>query len=145
MTRGGYRIGSGRKKGSIPWNKGLKGYNQGHPNYRLNPPWNKGKGTKSSKNELLRKNKEFMIWRRAVFERDNYTCQRCGLRSKAGQRIIIHPHHIKELAKFPEFAFEINNGITLCSECHQEIHWKTKLLLTNQTAQKLNELIQPGV
>lgn len=55
-------------------------------------------------------------WRKAVFERDNYTCQQCG---KKGD---IHAHHIKPLAKFPDLALDVDNGLTLCVTCHESLH-----------------------
>lgn len=58
--------------------------------------------------------KEYKQWRLAVFERDSYKCQVCGLVGG-----YITAHHIKSFAHFPELRFEINNGITLCEECHK--------------------------
>lgn len=78
-------------------------------------PWNLGKGTKSSKNELTRKCKQARLWRKAVFERDDYTCQECGQRGGD-----LHAHHIKPFAYFPELRFAIDNGATLCVKCHKQ-------------------------
>ena len=63
-------------------------------------------------NKKLRSTKEYREWRKAVFERDNYTCQECGSIEH------LEAHHIKEVSKFPELVYEINNGLTLCHECH---------------------------
>lgn len=52
-------------------------------------------------------------WRRKVFERDNYTCQKCFI--KGG---ILQAHHIKPWAKYPELRHELSNGITVCKKCH---------------------------
>lgn len=57
---------------------------------------------------------QFKEWRKAVFERDNYTCQRCGLRGGK-----LEPHHIFRFAYFPEFRFSVSNGMVLCQDCHQ--------------------------
>lgn len=64
-------------------------------------------------NKQIRKSFEYSIWRKSVFERDNYTCVFCGKRG--GE---IHPDHIKQFAYHPELRFEINNGRTLCRACH---------------------------
>lgn len=62
----------------------------------------------------IRKSIEYKIWREAVFARDNWTCKECGRRGS----IKINAHHIKPFAKFPELRFNVDNGKTLCVECH---------------------------
>jgi hypothetical protein len=70
-------------------------------------------------------------WIRNVFERDHYTCQRCGGR---GGRLRAH-HRIKFsdiIAQFSIHSIEESykcslltdpdNGICLCTECHQWVH-----------------------
>ena len=87
----------GFQKGQKPWN------------YRGITPLNK----------LLRSKSMWKIWREAVFLRDNFTCQNKNCEScnnKVG--IMLHPHHIKPLSKFPELVFRIDNGITYCAEYH---------------------------
>ena len=56
-------------------------------------------------------------WRKAVYERDNYTCRMCG---KSGVRL--NAHHIKSWKRFPAFRYDINNGVTLCEKCHKAYH-----------------------
>ena len=77
-----------------------------------------GKILISDKNKLIRCSKDFKVWRSAVFQRDNWTCQECGNRSKKNNYIRIEAHHIKPFALFPEFRFSVDNGITLCKKCH---------------------------
>lgn len=43
MSKGGYRPNSGRKKGSIPWNKGIHSGNHGNGFRKGMKAWNKGK------------------------------------------------------------------------------------------------------
>lgn len=72
-------------------------------------------GGKSSQSKILRDRVEYKEWRTAVFTRDNWTCQTCGVRGVA-----LQAHHIKPFAYFPELIFDINNGVTLCIECHKQ-------------------------
>lgn len=55
-------------------------------------------------------------WSMAVRERDGHRCQRCGANGN------LHAHHVKPRAMFPELALELDNGLTLCKECHIEEH-----------------------
>jgi 5-methylcytosine-specific restriction endonuclease McrA len=57
-------------------------------------------------------------WRKKIYERDNYTCQICNDRSKRGHPVILNAHHIKSFAEYPEERYDINNGMTLCRDCH---------------------------
>jgi 5-methylcytosine-specific restriction endonuclease McrA len=81
-------------------------------------------GGKTSEAKLIRRSAAWGKWRKAVFERDNYTCQHCGARSEKGKPVELHPHHIKQFAHFPELRFEISNGLTLCQPCHKKVHSK---------------------
>lgn len=79
------------------------------------------KGGKSPINRRLRAGKKWKVWREAIFKRDDYTCKNCG--EKGG---LLHPHHIKKFADFPDLRFDINNGITLCITCHKDTHKNEK-------------------
>lgn len=57
---------------------------------------------------------EYKNWRKAVFKRDDFACVDCGYRG------YITAHHIKSFAYFPESRYDINNGKTLCEECHKK-------------------------
>jgi len=57
---------------------------------------------------------KFRKLRRQVLERDGYTCAMCG----SSKKLIIH--HITPMKEDPELklAYDTNNLITLCSDCH---------------------------
>ena len=58
-------------------------------------------------------------WRLAVFTRDNWTCFGCGKYLKDGDKRNIQPHHCIAKETYPEFMYEVCNGITLCYYCHK--------------------------
>ena len=82
-----------------------------------NPNW---KGGITPENKAIRGSNEYQRWRQSVFKKDNWTCQECGKRSKKNQYLAIHAHHVKPFAVFPDLRFSIDNGQTLCVECHSE-------------------------
>ena len=55
-----------------------------------------------------------------VFRRDRYACRDCG--DAAGGNL--RAHHEKPLAEFPELAYDVDNGVTLCHPCHELRHYK---------------------
>ena len=80
------------------------------------------KGGRTPILKLLRNSLKYKIWRLKVFERDNFMCQGCGKRSKKGEQVYLVVHHIKSFAKYPKLRFDVDNGITLCKDCHSLIH-----------------------
>jgi len=105
--------------------------------YRLSKtPWNKGKqhsairgekhyawkGGIGSERHTLMRQIEYVLWRTAVFERDNYTCQICR---KKGEKL--HADHIKSWSDYPELRYAIDNGRTLCFACHYEVTFGHKI------------------
>lgn len=105
----------------ISWNKGKKGlqtaWNKGIKNPALsgenNPNW---KGGITQENNKIRSSMEYKQWRMAVFQRDHFTCQHCF--KKGG--ITLHADHIKQFAYYPELRLDVNNGRTLCVDCHRK-------------------------
>lgn len=80
------------------------------------PNW---RGGISSENERQRKQMRYKRWREAVFKRDSYRCQLCGARTKKGKRVELHADHIKQFALYPDLRFDVDNGRTLCVNCHK--------------------------
>lgn len=78
---------------------------------------NKGKTSESIK---IRSSIQYNQWRTSVFKRDNYTCTNCNISSKCGFSVILNAHHIKSFALYPNLRLDINNGITLCENCHKK-------------------------
>jgi transcription elongation factor Elf1 len=94
------------------------------------PMW---KGGITEENHLARGSVEFKEWRKAVFERDKYTCQECG-----DTKSYLHPHHIKEFAIYKELRYEVNNGLTLCKTCHLRLHGLLKEVMPGAVKQTDN-------
>ncbi len=82
-----------------------------------NPNW---RGGITAENKRIRNSQEFISWRNAVFDRDNFTCRKCGAKSTKGKYTRIEAHHILPFASHPESRFDIENGITLCKKCHSK-------------------------
>lgn len=57
-------------------------------------------------------------WRKRVFERDEYQCRRC----KCADPRVLTAHHVKPRNRNPGLAFDIENGLTLCENCHKIEH-----------------------
>ena len=111
------------KKGNIPWIKGLKGIGAGAKSHL----W---KGGITKLTDVFKTTLEYKTWRKAVFERDNYTCVWCGdNRGNNLQSDHIKPRwlifkennltDIKSVIKCKEL-WDINNGRTLCKDCHKK-------------------------
>lgn len=90
--------------------------------YDVTKHWNY-KGGITPINAKIRNSVEYKLWREAVLKRDNYTCVWCG---KVGgwskeekRQIKLQTDHIKPFALFPELRFAIDNGRTLCEDCHR--------------------------
>jgi len=61
-----------------------------------------------------------MNWKRTVQKRDKI-CQVCGTDKN------LNAHHILHRKHYPKLALNVNNGIILCNEHHNETHgWRLK-------------------
>ena len=112
-----YRNSGQFKKGFKSWNKGKTYLEDNRIAHKDRCPFWKGGKTQEERKVVL-----YRIWRNKVFERDNYICQKCNQR---GGRL--NAHHIKKWSKYLELRFDINNGLTLCRDCHKLTdNWGTK-------------------
>lgn len=97
------------------------GMNTGESNHN----W---KGGYSLIDKSIRSMVENKEWRTNVFIRDKWTCQTCSIRG-----VYVTAHHIKSFSKIIKEhkiktreearrcseLWDINNGVTLCEECHK--------------------------
>ena len=74
-------------------------------------------------------------WRQIVLEKDNYTCQECGNTEEK-----LQAHHIKPKCSHPELKLEIENGKTLCRNCHENLNRQEQLMLRKTIADKRSQI-----
>lgn len=73
-----------------------------------------GKPKKADQRPKHNGDHHYSDWRKAVFERDDFTCQRCHQRGGT-----LQAHRIHSWSKFPALRYDIENGVTLCVACHK--------------------------
>lgn len=116
----------GKKTGIKPWlgkkrseetKKKISQSKIGKPNYKRrgenHPFW---RGGVTPINQKIRTSLEYKLWRKTIFERDNYQCIWGG--KVHGNNL--NADHIKPFSLYPELRFSIDNGRTLCAECHKK-------------------------
>ncbi len=88
-------------------------FNRGknHPNY-LSPELRK-----TDESKIWRRRIEYKEWRKSVYEKYDYTCQKCKIRGGT-----LHPHHIENFSSCIEKRFDVENGIVFCVSCHSIFH-----------------------
>ena len=82
---------------------------------------------------IERKGYKYNEWALKVKERDNFTCQHCGI--KEIDRL--QSHHIVPWENSQELRFEINNGLTLCRVCHTKEDRRIKPIISWNKGKKL--------
>lgn len=65
-------------------------------------------------------------WRALVLRRDKYLCRECARYGKRTEAT--HAHHILARREYPELAYDLNNGVALCTKCHTAIELKIRTL-----------------
>jgi len=97
-------------KGTTPYNKGKKST---IPKERH---WN-WQGGITKENHGIRTSIEYEQWRLGVFQRDKFICQKTG---QIGGKLVAH--HIIPFHSSKKLRLDVNNGITLTEEAHDEFH-----------------------
>lgn len=59
----------------------------------------------------------FIRWAASVKKRDYFTCQICERRG-----VELNAHHVNSWDMFPDERYDLDNGITLCTNCHHRFH-----------------------
>jgi len=89
------------------------------------PPVLRGKNHPRWKGGISKINRgqdyKYCQWRKDVLYRDRFKCQKCGI---IGGKL--QSHHIKRWVDSVELRYEINNGITYCTDCHMQLHGLAK-------------------
>jgi hypothetical protein len=82
------------------------------------PHWNSDLTDKERQTQ--RNYPEYTEWRKAVYKRDNYTCQICG--NNTGGNLVAH--HLESYRSNPKLRTTLSNGATTCENCHLDFHHK---------------------
>ena len=117
--------------GKIPWIKGKK-HSAETIKKMSGANCHFWKGGITPINKQIRNSEEYKLWRTSIFIRDKKTCIWCGSKKE------IQADHIKPFALYPELRFAIDNGRTLCHECHKKTDtYGWKLLNTPEIKAKI--------
>jgi thymidylate synthase (FAD) len=123
------KLNKAKSGGQNPWNRGLKNA------YRLNLTPAQRQARRDRTRQTTRRGETSNFWKGGVtperitigawtrtiapqvHEKWNYVCQRCGV--QGGQ---LHAHHLLPVYSHPEKAYEFENLVSVCRNCHQQIH-----------------------
>ncbi len=99
--------------------------------YGTEPSRNRLRWEESEAAQTIRTLPPYKAWRKAVLQRDDYTCQQCGTRGGT-----LHVHHLRSFAEMLaeyrpitleaahsyDALWDVDNGLTLCDTCHWDAH-----------------------
>jgi hypothetical protein len=91
--------------------KHFQEYNRGANNYSYN------KNLSDDDREKGRTSWEYKLWIKAIYERFDGACILCGDRRN------IVAHHLYSYAEYPEKRLDIDNGVVLCRDHHNQFHF----------------------
>lgn len=136
---------SAKMKGRIPWNKGKSWSEETrvkHMAYRQTAEYRqrlsdlqKGEKAHNWQGGITKMDERLRGWqwrelRRKVYERDKWTCQKCGVhctnkrQAKNSPTARIQAHHI--VARRDGGLDEMDNLVTLCMSCHMKREWENR-------------------
>jgi hypothetical protein len=73
--------------------------------------------TDEIRERYARKTTQYNEWRKAVYEKDGYTCRKCGRVGKT-----LEAHHLYGFHEHQALRYDVNNGVTMCKRCHIDFH-----------------------
>lgn len=79
--------------------------------------------------------------RKKVYQRDNYTCQNCGATGGPHGNTELHAHHV--VPKSEGGSNQLKNLQTLCRDCHNAIHYESKVAPTARINKGTNQIDDP--
>lgn len=83
---------------------------------------------------VLRKSADYKRWRKAVYERDKYSCVMCGDSTGGNLNADHHPIPFWKLMQDKDYEtmWNISNGRTLCKTCHLSETLRLEIHRSNQ-------------
>ncbi|MBE9004843.1 FAD-dependent thymidylate synthase [Fortiea sp. LEGE XX443] len=112
-----------------PWNKGFRGA------YQLNLTSEQRQQRRERSKHFTRRGEDSNFWKGGVteervsigawtrtvapqvHEKFDFTCQSCGVRGGS-----LHAHHLLPVYSHPEKGYDFENLVTVCQNCHRQIH-----------------------
>lgn len=76
------------------------------------------------------KTKRWQKKRNRILRRDEYLCRECKRYGRTTEAQTVH--HIYPLDERPDMKLDSNNLISLCFECHEQMHDREKNILTEK-------------
>lgn len=92
------------------------------------------KGGITAEHHLARNSDAYAEWRNAVYLRDKWMCQDCGIKCQKGN---IVAHHLISFVERKDLRYVIENGQVLCRPCHARVHSEERNLARVMAASKI--------
>ena len=130
-----YHDGLSLNKRPTPFQKGFTPWNKGKPGYQLNLSSESIQKRRENAARYTKRGEESNFWKGGtsdqqeligawtrqispqVHRKFNCICQKCGCRGRE-----LHAHHLVPVFADESLAYEFENLVSLCKECHEYIH-----------------------